>query len=126
MANSVPLERSFSILNLLFNKLRNRLNPIRVDRLQNIYINERVLARLGEADFTEDMKVELEQELITAGEDATTNPALYEHVRIPLVVLMDDDVSNIVFEAIEHDIDDETNEDNDEELEEVVNFRVLE
>jgi hypothetical protein len=126
MVNSIPLERSFSILNLLFNKLRNRLNPIRVNRLQNIYINKRVLARLEEADFIEDIKVELEQELITAGEDATTNPALYKHVRIPLVVLIDDNVSNIVFEVIEHDIDDETNEDNDEELEEVVNFRVLE
>jgi hypothetical protein len=97
IANSVPSERSFSILNLLFNKLRNRLNPIRIDKLQSIYINKRVLARVEETDFTKNIKVKLKQELVTAEEDATTNPALNERVRIPLVVLMDDNVGKKVF-----------------------------
>jgi hypothetical protein len=42
-SNSVPSEQSFSILKLLHNNLRNRLLPEWVDRLQYIYINERVL-----------------------------------------------------------------------------------
>jgi hypothetical protein len=39
----VPSERAFSIQNLLLNKLRNRLSTERVDKLQYIYINQRVL-----------------------------------------------------------------------------------
>ena len=45
-SNSVPSERSFSILKLLQNKLRSRLIYDHVDQLQYIYINERVLARV--------------------------------------------------------------------------------
>ena len=41
-ANSVPSERAFSIQNLLLNKLRNRLSTKRVDKLQYIYINQRL------------------------------------------------------------------------------------
>lgn len=79
-SNSVPSERSFSTLKLLHNKLRNRLLPERVDRLQYVYINERVLDRVlagnqvsGEDD--EDL-VELEDALLKAGEDHTNNPGL--------------------------------------------------
>jgi len=43
----VPSERAFSILNLVYNKLRNRLSNDRVNKLQYIYINERVLRRVS-------------------------------------------------------------------------------
>jgi hypothetical protein len=49
IANSVPSERSFSILRLLQNKLRSRLTAQRIDKLQYIYINERVLGRVAGA-----------------------------------------------------------------------------
>ena len=79
-ATSVPSERAFSILNLVHTKLRNRLSNGRVDKLQYIYINERVLQRINtsykvqidtetetdiEADVDiEDLLVELEDNLI--------------------------------------------------------------
>jgi hypothetical protein len=77
-ATSVPSERAFSILNLVHTKLRNRLSIERVDKLQYIYINERVLRKIktsynvqmdteAEADVdTEDLFVELEDNLIGA------------------------------------------------------------
>jgi hAT family C-terminal dimerisation region len=83
-ATSVPSERAFSILNLVHNKLRNRLSTERVDKLQYIYINERVLRKIktsyevqidaeaeaeveAEADVDiEDLLVELEDNLIGA------------------------------------------------------------
>jgi hypothetical protein len=49
-SNSVPSERAFSILNLLQNKLRNCLTNQRVDKLQFIYLNERVLQRAEEKE----------------------------------------------------------------------------
>jgi hypothetical protein len=39
-ATAVPSDRAFSILNLVHNKLMNRLSVERVDKLQYIYINE--------------------------------------------------------------------------------------
>jgi hypothetical protein len=75
-ATSVPSERAFSILNLVHTKLRNRLSNERVDKLQYIYINERVLRRIkasyevqidAKADTeAEDQLVELEDNLIGA------------------------------------------------------------
>ena len=77
-ATSVPSERAFSILNLVHTKLRNRLSIERVDKLQYIYINERVLRKIKtsynvqidaetEADMdTEDLLVDLEDNLIEA------------------------------------------------------------
>ena len=83
-ATSVPSERAFSILNLVYTKLRNRLSNGRVDKLQYIYINERVLRKVktsyniqvdaradteaeAEADVDiEDLLVELEDNLIEA------------------------------------------------------------
>ncbi len=78
-ATTVPSERSFSVLNLLHNKLRNRLTASRVDKLQYVYINERVIKKIkgnynaelhlddtqleAEADL-----VELEDRLIAIGE----------------------------------------------------------
>jgi hypothetical protein len=71
-----------TILNLVHNKLRNRLSIERVDKLQYIYINERVLRKIqtsyevqigtgaeAEADVDvdiEDLLVELEDNLIGA------------------------------------------------------------
>ncbi len=76
--SSVPSERAFSILNLVHNKLRNRLSNDRVDKLQYIYINERVLRRvscryeahlkLDEAQKEEEAGlVELEDAFLSAG-----------------------------------------------------------
>jgi hypothetical protein len=78
--NSVPSERSFSILKLLHNKLRNRLRPDRVDMLQYIYINKRVLERIKADLATEGELIELEDTLLKVGEDHTRNPALNDEV----------------------------------------------
>lgn len=47
--NSVPSERSFSAVNFLHNKARNRLTPANADKLAFLYMNERVLERLMES-----------------------------------------------------------------------------
>jgi hypothetical protein len=55
-ANSVPSERSFSSINYLHNKARNRLTPANTDMLAFIYMNSRVLRRLDPTEgsgFTE-------------------------------------------------------------------------
>lgn len=72
-ATSVPSERAFSILNLLQNKLRNRLTVQRVDKLQFIYINERVLQRAQEKEQIDktvlnQMLLDLEDELLGVNE----------------------------------------------------------
>lgn len=77
-ANSVPSERAFSTLNLLLNELRNKLSNEKVDMIQYIYMNERVLARALKDEekmqpqhmglATDDMLVELEDGLIQVGE----------------------------------------------------------
>jgi hypothetical protein len=79
-SNSVPSERSFSILKLLQNKLRSRLDYDRVDQLQYIYINERVLAKVlpgnRPSEENEESLIELEDDLIAGGETHENNPAL--------------------------------------------------
>ena len=45
VVNSVSLERSFLVINFIYNRTRNRLNTKRVDRLLFIYINIRTLRR---------------------------------------------------------------------------------
>jgi hypothetical protein len=74
-ATSIPSEWVFSILNLIYNKLRNRLSKECVDKLQYIYINKRVLQRIKtsyeidmEADI-EDLLIELEDNLVGGGQD---------------------------------------------------------
>ena len=78
LCSSVPSKRAWSILNLVHNKLRNRLSNDRVDKLQYIYINERVLRRvscryeahlkLDEAQKEEEASlVELEDAFLFAG-----------------------------------------------------------
>ena len=77
-ANSVPSERSFSTLNLLLNDLRNSLGNEKVNMLQYIYMNERVLARTGKqlekmalqhmGLARDEELVELEDGLLQAGE----------------------------------------------------------
>jgi hypothetical protein len=78
-ATAVPSERSFSVLNLVHNKLRNRLTTSRVDKLQYIYINERIMKKikgnynaelhLDENQLEAEVElVELEDRLIAIGE----------------------------------------------------------
>jgi hypothetical protein len=78
--NSVPSKRSFSILKLLHNKLRNRLRPNKVDMLQFIYINKRVLERVKANLATKSKLIKLEDALLKIGEDHTRNPALNDVV----------------------------------------------
>lgn len=74
-ANSVPSERSFSIQNFIHNKVRNRLDPIRVDKLTFIYMNRRVLDRAIQPvsrefeavrweDLDDEEELELEDQLL--------------------------------------------------------------
>jgi hypothetical protein len=91
-SNSVPCERSFSVLKLLQNKFRSRIRDDRVDMLQYIYINRRVFDKITAEhaarrikstsawEPTEEELVELEDELIKVGESNTTNPALHDVV----------------------------------------------
>jgi hypothetical protein len=76
LCNSVPSERSFSILKLLHNKLRNCLKPDKVNMLQCIYINKRVLERIKADQATEAELIELEDALLKSGEDHTRNSEL--------------------------------------------------
>lgn len=52
LANSVPSERSFSSINFLHNKIRNRLTVTSTNKLAFIYMNSRVLRRLEAAQET--------------------------------------------------------------------------
>ena len=100
----MPSERSFSILKLLQNKLRSRLTAERVNKLQYIYINERVLKRVGNASLrkektlqhaaepTEEELVEIEDGLMAEGEDVTTNPVINGDVDpVTSSVILDND-----------------------------------
>ncbi|KAL5610907.1 hypothetical protein FOBRF1_007024 [Fusarium oxysporum] len=49
IANSIPSERSFSAVNFLHSKARNRLTPANADKLAFIYMNERVLERITQS-----------------------------------------------------------------------------
>jgi hypothetical protein len=49
IANSVPSERSFSAVNFLHSKARNRLTSANADKLAFIYMNERVLERITQS-----------------------------------------------------------------------------
>lgn len=93
-ANSVASERSFSILNLMQNKLRNSLHGERVDQLQYIYMNERALERntirgqdkraakkqrieeekRSQEEVEEEERLLLEENLMAQGEDGSDNP----------------------------------------------------
>jgi len=75
-ANSVPSERSFSILKLLMNKFRAQLTPQHVDMLQYIYINERVLNRILRRNATPEELMEVEDKAAEVGEGYIENPAL--------------------------------------------------
>ena len=52
LANSVPSERSFSAMNFLHNKIRNRLSVTSTNKLAFVYMNSRVLRRLETAQET--------------------------------------------------------------------------
>ena len=64
-ATSVPSERSFSLLNLTQSKLRNRLRNDRVDKLQYIIYNERLLKKLSFIPTSEEDMVGLENALLS-------------------------------------------------------------
>jgi hypothetical protein len=101
----VPSERSFSILKLLQNKLRSRLTAERINKLQYIYINERVLKRVANASLRkektlqhaaepteEELQVEIEDGLMAEGEDITTNPVINSDVDpVTSSVILDND-----------------------------------
>lgn len=71
-ANSVPSERAFSILKLIHTRLRSQLNSTRIDMLQYIYINYRVLERVQKGEDVEEALVEIEDQIyrIQDAEDA--------------------------------------------------------
>jgi Protein of unknown function (DUF 659)/hAT family C-terminal dimerisation region len=99
-ATSVPSERAFSILNLMLNKLRNRLSNAKLDMLQYIYINKRILRRTSITSYSDEDLLALEKALISIGEDATTNPELNGGLYLPVASSEDND------DLIEHSGDD--------------------
>ena len=64
MASSVPSERAFSIQNIIHSTVRNRLIAEKVDMLQFIYINERVLKNKRKKHAKQEELVELEDLLL--------------------------------------------------------------
>ncbi|KAG7413141.1 hypothetical protein Forpi1262_v017166 [Fusarium oxysporum f. sp. raphani] len=51
LANSVPSERSFSAINFIHTKARNRLTPMHADMQAFIFMNDRVLDRLKDQKY---------------------------------------------------------------------------
>ncbi|KAF4629222.1 hypothetical protein G7Y89_g8928 [Cudoniella acicularis] len=62
--NSVPAERSFSILNLLHSKLHNRMGTEKGRKLVFIYMNARALRKAQATNWTKEDILELEARLI--------------------------------------------------------------
>lgn len=56
----MPSERSFSVVNFIHTKLRNRLTPERVQKLQYIYINQRTIRKIGAQTLSDAELLELE------------------------------------------------------------------
>ena len=81
--NTVPAERAFSDLNILHTKVRNRMKPETVRMLQTIHINSRALLRERKEMQTEGeleavlINIDLEDQLVTVGENGSENPALF-------------------------------------------------
>ena len=88
LANSVAAERSFLILNLTHTKLRNRLTSTHVDRLQFIYINERVLLRVTRRQAEPGDLEELEDKLLRSGIGELPNPGLHQDPRMALTAVL--------------------------------------
>ena len=74
--NSVSSERAFPIQNLIHSKLRNKLQPAKIDKLTFIYMNSRVLksdfknaasntSRSSPYDLSEEQLVQMEDELFS-------------------------------------------------------------
>jgi hypothetical protein len=79
LANSIPCERAFSALNLLYTKTRNALTPERVNKLLYIQINSRTLRRkasveklLEDEDEDENEDEDKENDLVVDGEEDAT------------------------------------------------------
>jgi hAT family C-terminal dimerisation region len=64
IANSVPSERSWSTMNYIHSKTRNRLSLERVDKLLFIYINSRTLAKMNDYEPIEEQLVEYEARVL--------------------------------------------------------------
>jgi hAT family C-terminal dimerisation region len=71
LANSVPCERHFSALNLLYTKTRNALLPERVNKLLYIQINRRTLRRDPLVKLLENEDEDEDDLWTDAGEDTT-------------------------------------------------------
>ena len=77
MASSVPSERAFSIQNLIHDKLRSRLTAEKVDMLQFIYINERVMKNKRKRHVKREDLVALE-DIVVASLDYETIERIVE------------------------------------------------
>jgi hypothetical protein len=66
IANSVPSERAWSAMNITHTKLRNRLDLTKVDKLQFISFNTRVLRGLEAKDYDPEQELQVEDDLIEA------------------------------------------------------------
>ena len=53
-ANSLPSERTFSMMNYIHSDLRNRLTTQRVHKLQYIFVNKCALENIGPKEWTEE------------------------------------------------------------------------
>ena len=69
LANSVPSERSFSSMNILHSKSRNRLTVERMSRMLYIQVNRRTLGRVSKPVAHSE-----EEELETTDDDDDEDP----------------------------------------------------
>ena len=78
-ANSVPSKWSFSVQNLIHSKFRNRLHPVRVNKLTFLYLNRPVLDRKSSEKYqwqqlSREDELELENEVLDLYPDQPVEP----------------------------------------------------
>jgi len=102
-SNTVPAERSFSNMKVIHTAKRNSIAPARVKKLMYVYMNSRVLARIeagqennkvvkiqgGAQQEVEDESflVEVEDEMISMGENGENNPV---YTRVSMASCLND------------------------------------
>jgi len=124
ICNSVPSERSFSAVNWIHSKARNRLLPVNADMLAFIFMNSRVLQRLqaedpdmslvlglGETqlmrweDLSEDQLLTFENDFLELNTDHDEEAAAvvteFSHEYLPELVADDQEAGAVVSEAME-------------------------
>jgi hypothetical protein len=75
IANSVASERAFSAMNLIVTKLWNRLSAKKADKLIYIYMNQRVLDKIGDlllgdwVEKSDEDQFQLEELLLSIDEE---------------------------------------------------------